>query len=39
MKNLKALIKQLEANVNDPEVIEMDLADMYAQDANDATVA
>jgi len=39
MKNLKALIKKLEANVIDPEVIEMDLADMYAQDANDATVA
>ena len=39
MKNLKALIKKLEAHVIDPEVIEMDLADMYAQDANDATVA
>lgn len=39
MKNLKALIKSLEYLTTDKDVIEMDLADMYAQDANDATVA
>ena len=38
MKNLKNLIKDLKALTIDPEVIEMDMADMYAQDANDAEV-
>jgi len=38
MKNLKNLIKDLKALTIDPEVIEMDMVDMYAQDANDAEV-
>ena len=38
MKNLNKLIKDLKALTIDPEVIEMDLADMYMADANDAEV-
>ena len=38
MKNLNKLIKDLKALTIDPEVIEMDLVDMYKADANDAEV-
>lgn len=38
MKNLNKLIKDLKALTIDPEVIEMDLVDMYKEDANDAEV-
>jgi len=38
MKNLKALIESYRNEAKDPEVIKMDMADMYAQDANDAEV-
>ena len=38
MKNLNKLIKNLKALTIDPEVIEMDLVDMYKEDANDAEV-
>ncbi len=38
MKNLNKLIKNLKALTIDPEVIEMDLVDMYKADANDAEV-
>ena len=38
MKNLKALIESYKNEAKDPEVIKMDMADMYTQDANDAEV-
>jgi len=38
MKNLNKLIEDLKALTIDPEVIEMDLVDMYKEDANDAEV-
>ena len=38
MKNLNKLIKDLKALTIDPEVIEMDMVDMYKADANDAEV-
>ena len=38
MKNLNKLIKDLKALTIDPEVIEMDLVDMYKAEANDAEV-
>ena len=38
MKNLNKLIEDLKALTIDPEVIEMDLVDMYKADANDAEV-
>ena len=38
MKNLNKLIDDLLELTCDEEVIEMDLAEMYAQDANDAMV-
>lgn len=38
MKNLNKLIKDLKALTIDPEVVEMDMVDMYKADANDAEV-
>ena len=36
MKNLKALIESYKNEAKDPEMIEMDMADMYLEDAADA---
>ena len=38
MKNLKKLIESYKNEAKDPEMIEMDMADMYLEDANDAEV-